>query len=137
LEKIEKFIVGFGILAFFVAIFFLVPALLWWNATISTVTKADPEIVNGILTVSSLIFAFQFAFFRYKGKVRMGWVGILITQLLLIAGVGFKYVSDTISYGYLTTNTLLSAYLTFAYILLMTMVLALIDLLVLWTGITA
>ena len=129
LVDIEKVIVVFffsGLVG--ATCFLLAPLLLWYNPIASDVTKADPEVVNGILTVSGIVFGFQFAFFKTpKEKTRILWVVILICEVFSIAWVGFRYVSDTMSYAFLTTNTLLSTYLAFALILFFTIILAILD----------
>jgi len=132
--EIEKVIAGFFILSWVgAALFLFVPLLLWWEATTFSITKIDPEVVNGILTVSGIVFGFQFAFFKApKGKVRVLWVIGLVSQVFSLAFVGLRYVSDTMSYGYLTTNTLLLANFDFALILLFTTVFASLDWMLHW-----
>jgi hypothetical protein len=128
LDDIDKLIVGFFMFGLAVATILLLAPLLLWGNTAFNVAKVDSETVNGILTVSGIVFGFQFAFFKApKGKARALWVFGLISQVILLAFTSSRYVADTISYGYLTTNTLLVTNFNFAFILLFTIIFAILD----------
>jgi len=132
LSKSEKFIYLFFVLAFLAAIFLLLFVVFSWDVTIFHVTEVESEIVNGILTASSIIFGFQSAFFKVprKGKVRIFWISVFIGEALVIGSVGYNYVNSVMSLGYLTTNTLLSAFFSLALNLFNTVLLAFVDFLV-------
>ena len=126
IEKVRFGIFIFGLVG--AACYLLASLPIWWNIPILVAIEVDAEIVNGILTVSGIIFGFEFAFFKAPNKIaRILWLFSLISQMFLIGWVGFKYLSDTMSYGYLTTNTLLSAYLSFSFVLFFTIVLGLFE----------
>jgi len=132
LVDIDKFVAGlFLFVLVFAAIFLIAPLLLWLETTMRIAAKADSEAVNGILTVTGILFGLEFAFFKApKGKARILWVFALLFQAILLASLSFRYVSDTMSYGYLTTNTLLIANFDFAFVLFFTAILAALDLII-------
>ncbi len=118
----------FATVVFFIAI----PTFLWKEKepTLPVVkTEADPEVVNGILTVAGIIFGFQFAFFKAPtaSKLRAIWVFALVYQVFAIAWVAFNYVNDTMEHGFLTTDTLKTAYFVFATIVLATVLNSMVD----------
>jgi hypothetical protein len=116
--------------AFFSVLFLVASGIFWLSGeTPFDSTKVDSEIVNGILTASSIIFGFQFAFFRVprNKKARIAWAGIFLGEALNIGFVGYNYLQTTMSYGYLSTYTLVLAFLSLAVNLLLTVVLAFLD----------
>jgi len=125
MERIAKFHLGalFLALAIAVMLFFL---HLWWSLS-TPVKEVDSEVVNGILTVSGIIFGFQFAVFRpTKWIDRIAMIGILLLEVTALGVVGTVYVKDVL-YGAITTNTLLAVFLAFAYVLLSTVMFAVLD----------
>lgn len=129
MPKSENFIYLFFILAFLVALFLLFFVVFLWQTTIVHGAEVESEIVNGILTASSIIFGFQPAFFKVpkRGKVRIFWISVFLGEALVIGSVGYNYVNSVMSLGYLTTNTLLSAFFSLALNLFYTVVLAFVD----------
>lgn len=74
--------------------------------------QIDPEILNGIITISGLVFAFQPAIFRAKksGFFRLMFLAIFSAEGMLIGLVGYNYVFDALNLGnYLSGNTLFLA----------------------------
>lgn len=109
--------------------FLLLQGIFWWNKASFQTTQVDSEIVNGILTAASIIFGFQFAFFKVPAikKARSIWVFVYIFEAFNIGLVGFRYVDDTMVLGYLSVYALLSAYLVLVVTLLFTVVLSFLD----------
>jgi len=125
LENTQKFefVIIFSALIIAAALLFLYS---YWGLT-TTVTEIDSEVINGILTVSGIIFGFQFAFFKApKGKTRIVWIALLLIEVIALGLVGAKYVNDAL-YGSLTTNTLLTVFLGFVFILFSTVMFAAFD----------
>lgn len=95
-------------------IFAFVPVLFLarvFTGKISFEAKVESEIVNGLITVSGLIFAFQPTFFRHpkEGILRLVYLAIFLVEGLLLGLTGYNYVVSTLDLGYLTTSTLLFA----------------------------
>jgi sterol desaturase/sphingolipid hydroxylase (fatty acid hydroxylase superfamily) len=78
---------------------------------VSLDAKVESDIVNGIVTVSGLIFAFQPSFFR-KPKdtaLRLMFTAIFLVESLLLGLTAYSYVVDALSIGGLSEYTLLIA----------------------------
>ena len=102
------------VLTFVLAIFSFVPVViiyLVFGGTISHEAKIESEIINGLVTVSGLIFAFQPTFFRAPkaSTLRLMFTAIFLVEGLLLGITGYNYVTSTLNLGYLSTYTLLCA----------------------------
>jgi hypothetical protein len=125
LRKSETFIGGFFIAAFIFTISLFFVYSYWKGTTVST--EVDSETINGILTVSGIIFGFQFAFFKTpKEKGRIIWIILFLCEVVFLAIAATVYVHATI-YGIITTDTLLFVFLSFLFILASTVFIAMID----------
>jgi hypothetical protein len=102
------------ILILVMAIFAFMPVVivsLVFGKAISNEAKVESEIVNGLVTVSGLIFAFQPTFFKAPkvGTLRLMFTAIFLVEDLLLGITGYSYVTSTLNLGYLSTFTLLCA----------------------------
>lgn len=70
--------------------------------------KINPAIVNGMLVVSGLIFAFQPIIFniKKKGFYRILFLAIFSVEGLLLGLTGYYYALNGLNYGHLTGSTL-------------------------------
>lgn len=70
--------------------------------------KINPNIVNGMITVSGLIFAFQPIIFKIKKKefYRILFLAIFSVEGLILGLTGYYYALNGLNYGYLTGDTL-------------------------------
>ena len=70
--------------------------------------KINPAIVNGMLVVSGLIFAFQPIIFNIKkiGFHRILFLAIFSVEGLLLGLTGYHYALNGLNYGHLTGDTL-------------------------------
>jgi hypothetical protein len=96
-----------GVLAFLPVVI----TVLTFAGRVSLDAKVESDIVNGIVTVSGLIFAFQPSFFR-KPKdtvLRLMFTAIFLVESLLLGITAYSYVVDTLSIGSLSEYTLLMA----------------------------
>ena len=97
------------ILAFMpvLVLFFIFPKAVFSEA------KVETEIINGLVTVSGLIFVFQPTFFKAtrtrSPKLRLMVMAIFLVEVALFVITGYSYVSNTLSQGYLSTSTLFTA----------------------------
>jgi len=104
----------FRVLMLVMMIFAFVPVVILFSVfagKISHEAKVETEIINGLVTVSGLIFAFQPMFFIVPkaGKVRVMFMAIFFLEGLLLGFTGYNYVTSTLDLGYLSTITLLCA----------------------------
>lgn len=92
--------------------------------------KVDSEIVNGLVTVSGLIFAFQPTYFKIprKGRLRLHSTAIFSVEGLLLGITGYSYVSSTLDLGFLSRYTLFIASGSLVYNIFMTIFFMLADL---------
>jgi uncharacterized membrane protein len=63
---------------------------------IATIQTVNPEVINGLLAVSGIVFAFQ-AFFLKKPKKtirRLVFAIIFLIEVVTLAYIGFSYVGD-------------------------------------------
>lgn len=70
--------------------------------------KINPAIVNGMLVVSGLIFAFQPIIFniKKKGFYRILFLAIFSVEGLLLGLTGYYYALNGLNHGHLTGDTL-------------------------------
>jgi hypothetical protein len=70
--------------------------------------RVNPNIVNGMITVSGLIFAFQPIIFKLKKKgfYRILFLAIFSVEGLILGLTGYYYALNGLNYGYLTGDTL-------------------------------
>ena len=89
---------------------------------ISKITEVDPEIINGLLTVSGVIFAFQATYFRKPKKLirQFLFTAIFVVEILLFGLSGYNYVTDISSFGHPSTLTLFIAFGSLIYNVSMT-----------------
>lgn len=104
----------YSVLVIVMAIFAFVPVLFLasvFTGKISFEAKVESEIVNGLVTVSGVIFAFQPTFFRRpkEGILRLAYLAIFLVEAVLLGLTGYNYVVSTLDLGYLTISTLLFA----------------------------
>jgi hypothetical protein len=103
-----------GFLLLIMVIFAFVPVIilaLIFSKGVSSGTKVESEIVNGLVTVSSLIFAFQPTFFKTskRGTLRLAFTAIFLVEGILLTLTGYSYVINTLNQGYLSISTLFIA----------------------------
>jgi len=91
--------------------------------------EVESEIVNGIITASSIIFGFQFVSFRVprKGKERLFYSFVFLYEALLIGFVGFSYLQNVAINGYLTGGTLILAFTSLITVLLWVILFSFLD----------
>jgi len=99
---------------------------------VSYEVMVESEIVNGLVTVSGLIFAFQPTFFRKPRNtiLRMMFMAIFLVESLLLGITGYSYVTDTLTLGNLSVFTLLTAFSSLILNISMTAFFVLVDLVV-------
>jgi hypothetical protein len=70
--------------------------------------RVNPNIVNGMITVSGLIFAFQPIIFKLKKKgfYRILFLAIFSVEGLILGLTGYYYALNGLNNGYLTGDTL-------------------------------
>lgn len=111
----RKFLVTYAL--FFLGLFcftlfdFLISGIPWD-------TPVDPEIVNGILTVTALIFGFStFGIeLRNLGEPHRSWLWfIFATQAMIIAAAALFYFSDFINHRNTTCLTLMASMVALIY----------------------
>lgn len=108
MEK-ESYGVKFALL-----IFGFIPFVIMWSIFSSDVSmekEVNSEIVNGIITVSGLIFAFQPAIFRVKKKgfYRPLFLAIFSVEGILLGLIGYNFIMNALNLGYLSGYTLFLA----------------------------
>jgi hypothetical protein len=84
-----------GFIAFSISIYY------FWGLflKIETVQTVDPEVINGLLAVSGIVFAFQ-AFFFKKPKTqirRLVFAVIFTIEVLTLSYIGISYVGDVMN----------------------------------------
>jgi uncharacterized membrane protein len=83
-----------------------------WTSIMSTAIPVDPEIVNGFLTLSGIIFAFHCAFFKPSTK---GHKTLLLIEVAFLGLVGAYIFLDFSLLGYISSRTLFVAYFSLTY----------------------
>jgi len=129
MHQAEKIVAGVLFFVLVSIMLLLIFPLVQWYLPPLAHQEVDSEIVNGILTASSIIFGLQFAFFKPPNRIlRLFWVLGIAFEVMMISFSGYYYMVDTMSYGFLTTRSLMSVYLTFGMILAYTMIFAILGL---------
>ena len=126
---------SYSVLVLVMGIFAFVPVVITYSifaGAISYEAKVESEIVNGLVTVSGLIFAFQPTFFRKPKNtlLRLMFTAIFLVESLLLGITGYSYVTDTLAMGNLSVFTLLSAFSSLILNISMTAFFVLVDLVV-------
>lgn len=83
-----------------------------WTSLGSTATQVDPEIVNGLATLSGIVFAFHLAFFKPSTE---GHKALLLVEVALLGLVGVFIFLDFSLLGYISSRALYAAYLSLTY----------------------
>jgi hypothetical protein len=95
----------------FVVFSFVLPVIVELIAvargTISYDTTVDPEIINGILTVSAIVFGFSTITIQKSDDVRI--LNIFLLQITLLGGTGVYYFMEFMSFKHATPLVLIMA----------------------------
>jgi hypothetical protein len=77
----------------------------------------EPEIVNGILTISAIILGFSgfYAWPPRKLGYRFTLHVIFVLQVAVLAFTGFSYFKDFLDYQYVSVKTLLAATISLVF----------------------
>ncbi len=98
-----------------IGILWIVPPLmltLYGKRILTTAIQVNPEIVNGLLTLSGIIFAFHLAFFKPSTK---GHKTLLLIEVAFLGLVGAEIFVDFSLFGYISSRTLFTAYFSLTY----------------------
>lgn len=84
---------------------------------LSKISEVDAEVINGLLTVSGLIFAFQAAYFKKPRKPlhQMLFTAIFVVEIIVFGFSGYSYVMDISNFGNPSTFTLFVAFSSLTY----------------------
>ena len=126
---------SYSVLILVMGIFAFVPVVITYSMfsdEISNEARVESEIVNGLVTVSGLIFAFQPTFFKKpkNSLLRLMFMAIFLVESLLLGITGYSYVTDTLKMGNLSVFTLLTAFSSLILNISMTVFFVLADLVV-------
>jgi hypothetical protein len=108
----------------------MVIIVLTFSGLISKISEVNAEVINGLLTVSGVIFAFQATYFRKPRKQlhQILFTAIFVVEITLLGLSGFAYVKDISDFGYPSTYTLFVAFSSMIYNILITGFFVLFDL---------
>jgi len=97
-----------------------------------TVKTIDPEIINGLLTIAGILFAFQAVFVRRPERFipKMVFTILLFLEIFMLGISGFSFVINISDSGTSTVATLFYAFIAFANGLVITFFFILYDLFV-------
>lgn len=124
------------VLIFIATILAFIPVIivaLTFAGILSKITEVDAEVINGLLTISGLIFAFQAAYFRKPKKPlhQFLFTAIFVVEIILFGLGGYSYVMDISNFGHPSTLTLFVAFSSLTYNISITGFFVLFDLYVL------
>jgi hypothetical protein len=83
-----------------------------WDLLGSTAIQVNPEIVNGLVTLSGIIFAFHLAFFKPSTE---GHKTLLLLEVAFLGLVGAMIFLDFFMLGYISSRALYVAYISLTY----------------------
>jgi hypothetical protein len=83
-----------------------------WDSIGSTAIQVNPTIVNGLLTLSGIIFAFHLGFFKPSTKRH---ITLTLIEVAFLGLVGAEIFLDFSLFGYISSRTLWTAYVSLTY----------------------
>jgi len=96
----------------------LFPVFLLVYHRVSVYREVDPEAVNGIITISTVILGFSFVRLDLWKRGHILLTAVFLTEIVLLGAMGVSYFNDILRYGYPTLLTMIAAMISLLFNLL-------------------